>query len=192
MACKQGKRQQQLPTCLLSRPHKPTERKRAQSISTTSQPAKKPRNKPASLLLEPIFVEEEESIEVAVEEEDNKEVEEEDNEEVEEEDNEENEVEEDKDTSLLVYFTSVWKAVAASRKEVLPGTKSALFNVNNLFLYQLEAWRDQILLDLLLRKFAISQFQAIASYEKARQADYCPQEIRSRNDLYQALDLIKE
>jgi hypothetical protein len=51
------------------------------------------------LLLEPIFVEEKESIEEAVEEENNKEVEEEDN--------KENKVEEDKNTGLLVYFTSI-------------------------------------------------------------------------------------
>ncbi|KAF2184804.1 hypothetical protein K469DRAFT_688413 [Zopfia rhizophila CBS 207.26] len=39
-------------------------------------------------------------------------------------------------------FTSVWKAVAASGRETLPGTKSAVFNADNLFLYLLEDWKD--------------------------------------------------
>src|SRR5206468_69134 len=104
----------------------------------------------------------------------------------------------DEDTStlspllLLVHFTSVWKAVAAGGKEVLPGTKSAVFDTDNLFLFQLEAWRDQTLLNLQPQKFSISQLQAIASYEKARQADCCPQEICTSSNLCQAIDLIKE
>lgn len=115
---------------------------------------------------------------------------------VEEEDEDIEEEVEDEDagstTPPLARFTSVWKAVAAGGKETLPGTKSALFNVNDLFLFQLEAWRDQTLSNLLPRKFTVSQFQAVASHEKARIADCCPQEIRTCDDLNQALNLIKE
>ena len=93
---------------------------------------------------------------------------------------------------LIIRFTSVWKAVTASGWEVLPGTKLAVFNVNDLFIFQLEAWRDKTLLNLSPRRFNVSQLQAVASYEKARQADCCPQEIRTREDLCQAIDLIKE
>jgi hypothetical protein len=163
-------------------------------MSTTPQPAKKskknklvspPPSTPVPLSAqptEPISVEEEEDAEEVEEDKEAEEVE------------EAEEAEEDKDIlpPPPARFTSVWKAVAANGREALPGTKSAVFNVNDLFLFQLETWRDQTLLDLLPRKFEISQLQAIASYKKAWQADYCPQEIRTRNDLYQALDFIKE
>jgi hypothetical protein len=189
------KQQRQLPRCLSSRLSKPTERKRAQSMSISAiPPAKKlkknklvsPQSTPAPLSAqptEPILVQEEEDAEEVEEDEEEEDKEAEENK------------DEEEDTQLPpppVCFTSVWKAVAASRREALPGTKSAVYNVNDLFLFQLEAWRDQILVDLLPQKFEISQLQAIASYKKARQADYCPQEIRTRNNLHQALDFIKE
>lgn len=42
------------------------------------------------------------------------------------------------------------------------------------------------------RKFKVSQLEAVASYEKARRVDYCPQEIRSRDNLGQAINVVKE
>ncbi len=118
------------------------------SISATPPAKKSKKNKlvslpstPALLLgqpTEPILVQEEEDAEEVEEDEEAEENEDED---------------EEEDAQLPpppARFTSVWKAVAASGKEALPGTKSAIYNVNNLFLFQLEAWRDQILVDLLL------------------------------------------
>src|SRR5689334_8812957 len=144
-------RRRQLPTRSSSRLSKPTERKRAQSlsISATPRPSKKikrtkktkktkkekPVSPPPAQHAEPVLVEEEdEDIEEEVEDEDA-----------------------GSSTPPLARFTSVWKAVAAGGKETLPGTKSAVFNVNDLFLFQLEAWRDQTLSNLLPRKFTVSQ-----------------------------------
>ena len=41
-----------------------------------------------------------------------------------------------------VRFTSVWKATVSGGKETLPGIKSAIYNTNNLYLFQLEEWRE--------------------------------------------------
>ena len=43
---------------------------------------------------------------------------------------------------LPIRFTSVWKATIYSKKETLPGIKSAIYNTNNLYLFQLEEWRE--------------------------------------------------
>lgn len=89
-------------------------------------------------------------------------------------------------------FISVWKAVASGVKESLPGTKSAVFDTKNIYYFELDEWQNQIVLLLLPRKFKITRFQAVASYEKARQADCCPQDIWSSEDLDQALAIIEE
>ena len=86
------------------------------------------------------------------------------------EDNDEVEEEvEDDDVEELpvepVRFMSVWKAV--NGKEILPGTQSAMFDSNTIYLTAIEAWRDKLLMDLSPRKFRIQQLEAIASYEKA-------------------------
>ena len=73
-----------------------------------------------------------------------------------------------------VRFTSVWKAVAGGKNESLPGTKSAIFDTKNIYYFKLDLWQNEIIQRLLPRKFKITQLQAVASYEKARQADYCP------------------
>ena len=41
-----------------------------------------------------------------------------------------------------VRFISVWKATISSRKETLPSIKLAIYNTNNLYLFQLEEWRE--------------------------------------------------
>jgi hypothetical protein len=171
------KKQQELPIRSSSHRSIPTRRKRAQSISTPPQPAKKAKKTKkkglASLPPSPLAAQYADYVSI--------------------EDDEEEEVleaeDEDKDGEViveaedddantppppLIRFTSVWKAVTAGGREVLPSTKSAVFNVDNLFIFQLEAWRDQTLLNLSLRRFNVSQLQAVASYEKARQADCCP------------------
>jgi hypothetical protein len=89
-------------------------------------------------------------------------------------------------------FISVWKAVTSGVRESLPGTKSAVFDTKNIYYFELDEWQNQIVLLLLPRKFKITRLQAVASYEKARQADCCPQDIWSSEDLDQALAIIKE
>lgn len=89
---------------------------------------------------------------------------------------------EDEDVGLLLplpppppaRFTSVWKAVTNNRKESLPGIKLAIFNTKSIFYFKLDEWQYKTILNLLPRKFKITQLQTVASYEKARQADCCP------------------
>ena len=91
-----------------------------------------------------------------------------------------------------VRFMSVWKAV--NGKETLPGTRSAVLTENTLYLTSIEVWRDKVLLDLLPRKFKIQQLEAIASYEyeKARVCDICQQQIVEKENLVQAIEIVKE
>ena len=61
----------------------------------------------------------------------------------------------DLDTLLLslpppVCFISIQKVTISGRIESLPSTKLNIYNTNNLYLFQLEEWREQVLLDLLL------------------------------------------
>lgn len=113
------------------------------------------------------------------------------------EDNDEGEEEvEDDDTEeppeppAVVRFMSVWKAF--NGKEVLPGSRSAMLDQDILYLTAIEAWGEKLLRDLLPRKFKVQQLEAIASYENARACDFCQQQINSYEDLWQAVEIIKE
>jgi len=120
--------------------------------------------------------------------------EEEDEDEDEEEEEEEQEQEQDDTNEQLplapVRFMSVWKAV--NGKETLPGTQSAVLTEYTVYFSAIKAWRDKVLLDLLPRKFKIQQLEAIASYEKARACDICQQQIVKLEDLWQAIEIVKE
>ena len=71
-------------------------------------------------------------------------------------------------------------------------TKSAIFNTKSICYFELDEWQNETVLHLLPRKFKITQLQAVTSYEKARQANCCPQDIQSPSDLDQALTIIEE
>ena len=188
---------QQLPTRSSGRTPKPSARKRAQSVPTPSivRPSKKIKRKPNTTrkgqkvvpLPSPSPPQLSPSppsaqiIESTSEDEDNR--------------MEELVGVEDEDIDKLsppppARFTSIWRAVAGNRNESLPGIKSAMFNTNNLYFFELEQWKEQIFLDLSPRKFKVSHLQAVASYEKARQVDCCPHEVRSHEDLRHAIDII--
>ena len=105
----------------------------------------------------------------------------------------EDEVEDDDVEELPVEpvrFMSVWKAV--NGKEILPGTQSAMFDSNTIYLTAIEAWRDKLLMDLSPRKFRIQQLEAIASYEKARAGDLCQQQVNNYGDLRRAVEIVEE
>ena len=199
--------EQQLPTRSSTRPPKPSERKRAQSAPAPAvlQPPKKKAKKKAKVAKKRQKTIPEPSpsplpsppspatpAEPSVDEDDESEGE-----------NIEEPVEvEDEDVGSPppppppppppARFISVWKAVAGDVRESLPGKKSAVFDTQNIYYFELDEWQNQIVLLLLPRKFKITRLQAVASYEKARQADCCPQDIWSSEDLDQALAIIEE
>jgi len=159
--------QQQLPTRSSGCAPKPSERKRAQSMPASAilqPPKRKPKPKVAkkrqktipvpSPLLSPATPAEPTSADEVDEDED---------------ENTKEPVEvEDEDVDSPpppppARFISVWKAVASSKNESLPGTKSAIFNTKNIYYFELDLWQNETIQRLLPRKFKITQLQAAAS-----------------------------
>jgi hypothetical protein len=58
-----------------------------------------------------------------------------------------------------------------------------MLDSNTIYLTAIEAWRDKVLLDLLLRKFRIQQLEAVALYEKARAGNLCQQQVNNYRDV---------
>jgi hypothetical protein len=81
----------------------------------------------------------------------------------------------------LLKFMSTWRAVAG--KESLPGVRTNIYEVGDIAMSHLTAWELDVLTQLHPRRFDTVKFEAVASYEKCRAADECPQQIKGDSDL---------
>ena len=87
-------------------------------------------------------------------------------------------------------FRSTWRALCG--KEHLPGIRSGCYTKETLYMFQIEQWRSEVLSNLQPRTFRVVSLVATASYEKCRQADEFPQELRSVLDLHAVLECLEE
>jgi hypothetical protein len=88
----------------------------------------------------------------------------------------------DEDEQLeLLRFMSTWRAVAG--KESLPSVRTNIYKAGDIAMSDLTAWELDVLTQLLPRRFDTVKFEAVASYEKYRATDKCPQQIQGDLDL---------
>jgi hypothetical protein len=89
----------------------------------------------------------------------------------------------------LLSFMSTWRAVAG--KESLPGVKTNIYKARDIAMHYLTAWELDVLAQLLPRQFDTVKFEAVASYEKCRAADECPQQIQGNSDLNLVMKVLR-
>jgi hypothetical protein len=94
-----------------------------------------------------------------------------------------------KDASPLKFRTT-WRAICG--KEHLPGVRSGGYTKDTLHIFDIEQWKQEVLSDLQPRIFRVVSLVATASYERCRQADEFPQELRSTLDLDAVLGCLEE
>lgn len=64
-------------------------------------------------------------------------------------------------------------------KNTLPGVKSGVYKEGAISMRQLEAWKDRKFADLAPRTFKAVRWEAVASYDKCKASNKCPQDITS-------------
>src|SRR5579871_1987796 len=87
-------------------------------------------------------------------------------------------------------FRTTWRALCG--KEHLPGIQSGCYTKETLDMVHIDVWKRQVLSNLQPRSFKVVSLVATASYEKCRQADEFPQELRSSLDLNAVLGCLEE
>ena len=97
----------------------------------------------------------------------------------------------DEDEEGSFTFTSTWRAMTG--KESLPGARSSIYAPGGITVDDLFSWKLDILTQLHPRQFESSaaKIEAIASYERARAADECPQHIETDSDLDQVMNVLQ-
>ena len=174
-----------------------SQRKRSQgeiSIQMTSKASKKRKEQaqvPVTPLAQEAFAgisESDNSIVEELEKEGDNKVDDIEEEDIEEEDIEEEDIEEEE---TRLSFTSTWRAI--SGKETLFGSRSNIYTDGDITMLDLLSWKAEVLRQARPRQFdtTATKFEAIASYERGRASDECPQQIRTDSDLTQVMNVLK-
>jgi len=78
-------------------------------------------------------------------------------------------------------------------RESLPGARTSIYAPGEITVDDLLSWKLDILTQLHPRQFetTTAKIEAIASYERARVADECPQHIETDSNLDQVMNVLQ-
>jgi hypothetical protein len=104
-----------------------------------------------------------------------------------------NDIEEDniEEEEEQLTFTSTWRATVG--KEPLPGARTRIYKDGEITMNDLFSWEIEVMGQSSPRRFeaSASKFEAIASYERARASDECPQYIQGDSDLAEVMNILQ-
>ncbi|KAH0562442.1 hypothetical protein GP486_002867 [Trichoglossum hirsutum] len=88
----------------------------------------------------------------------------------------------------IMKYPSVWKAVVNTKETLC--SKSGIYT-DNLSIYSIRYWQREVIEKAVSRQLEVVRLEAIASYERCRALDECPFELRSQQDVLDALEMLK-
>jgi hypothetical protein len=95
-----------------------------------------------------------------------------------------NEVEED-----IMKYPSVWKAIVNGKENLT--SRSAIYADNELYIYMIRQWRDEVIEKARPRQLEVVKIEAIASYERCRTVDECPFDLQGQGDIIRIHEVLR-